>query len=155
MSVDQRICQAFADVETPSLPEVNRAMDRVLVAERRGRARRRAALASGVAAAVAAGAVLWGVLPDDGAESPTPAPPAPSQSATSSGAPGGGVDDQATDAIGHPQPPGGAGPATGRRRGGGRSPRGALPVPSVCPGNPVVVAVRDDPGRQARRVLRQ
>lgn len=82
MSVDQRIRQAFADLEVPTVPEVNQALDRVLLAERRGRVRRRAAIASGVAAAVAAGAVVWGVLPHDGTDSPAPAPPAPSQSSS-------------------------------------------------------------------------
>jgi hypothetical protein len=85
MSVDQRIRQAFADLEAPTVPEVNAAMDRVLLAERRGRVRRRAALASGVAAAVATGAVLWGLQGFDGPDSPAPAPPAPNPSASSQG----------------------------------------------------------------------
>lgn len=85
MSVDQRIRQAFADLEVPTVPEVNQAMDRVLVAERRGRVHRRAAVAFGVAAAVTTGAVMWGALVDDGSDSPAPAPPAPNASASYDG----------------------------------------------------------------------
>lgn len=82
MSVDQRIRQAFADLEAPTVPEVNAAMGRVLLAERRGRVRRRAVVASGIAAAVATGSALWGVQSREGSDSPAPAPPAPSPSAT-------------------------------------------------------------------------
>lgn len=85
MSVDQRIRQAFADLEAPTVPEVNAAMDTVLIAERRSRVRRRAALASGVAAAVATGAVLWGVQGSDGPDAPAPAPASPNPSASSQG----------------------------------------------------------------------
>lgn len=82
MSVDQRIRQAFADLEVQAGPEVNAALDRVVLTERRRRVRRRAGLASGIAAAVAAGGVLWGVMPDAGPDSPAPAPPAPNPSAS-------------------------------------------------------------------------
>ena len=83
MSVDQRIRQAFADLEAPG-PEVNAAMD--------PGARRRApgpdptpgGRRSGVAAAVATGAVLWSVLPQEAPDAP-PAPSAPSPSASSGG----------------------------------------------------------------------